>query len=211
MDSPTLLKRLRSLKSPAGIQAFLNRIPYHLADTAWSPAQVYRQKSAHCLEGSIFAATALRAIGHRPWILDLEADKDSDHVIAVYREAGGWGAIAASNYAGCRFRSPIYRTLRELALSYFEDYFNLRGERTLRRFSKPVDLSRFDRYRCADGKDWMTTEKPVWFIAEHLLEIPHTELLTPAMARALIRVDRRTYEAGLYGRVRRPKTAPSRC
>ncbi len=203
MDAQTLLKRLRTLKTPVGIQAFLDRGPYHLADTAWSPARVFRERTAHCLEGAIFAACALRAIGHKPWLLDLEADNDTDHVIAVFRQAGAWGAIAASNYSGCRFRAPVYKTLRELALSYFEDYFNLRGERTLRTFSKPVDLSRFDRHRCADGETWMTTSEPVWFIAEHLLEIPHTRLLTPAMERALTRVDRRSIEAGMLGMKRK--------
>jgi hypothetical protein len=192
--TPAEKRKLKSLKDPDGIQRFLDGIPYHLADTAWSPRVVLREGSAHCLEGAVFAAAALRVNGYRPLILDLEAVNDTDHVIAVYRRAGSWGAVAASNYSGCRFRAPVYRTLRELALSYFEDYFNLRRERTLRTYSRPVDLSRFDRL------DWMTTEKPVWFVAEHLLEIPHIDLLTVAQVRALRRVDHRTLKAGLLGR-----------
>ncbi len=191
--TPRELRALRALRTPVGIQRFLDSIPYHKADTAWAPRRVLEEKTAHCLEGAIFAAAALRVQGRKPWILDLEAENDTDHVIAVFQERGAWGAIGASNYSGCRFRAPVYRTLRELALSYFDDYFNRRGERTLRTFSKPVDLSRFDR------RNWMTTEEPVWFIAEHLLEIPHTRLLTPQMERALPRVDRRRFEAGLYG------------
>ena len=187
------LRSLRALKTPEKIQEFLDRIPYHLAETAWSPRTVLRERSAHCLEGAIFAAAALRVNGYDPLILDLEAENDTDHVIAVYRQGGGWGAIGSSNYASCRFRSPVYRTIRELALSYFEGYFNLRGERTLRTFSRPVDLSRFD------SKNWMTTEEPVWFIAEHLLEISHTKLLTPAMRRGLTKVDRRSFESCLHG------------
>lgn len=191
--TPKELKSLTALRTPAKIQAFLDKIPYHVASTAWSPRLVLRHKSAHCLEGAIFAAAALRANGYPPLILDLEAVQDSDHVIAVYRENGAWGAIGSSNYAGCRYRSPVYRSLRELALSYFEGYFNLRRERTLRTFSQPVNLKRFD------SQDWMTTEKPIWFIANHLLDIPHTRLLTPKMERGLIRVDHRSFNAGLFG------------
>jgi hypothetical protein len=187
------LKSLSALGTPAKIQAFLDKIPYHLASTAWSPRLVLQNKSAHCLEGAIFAAAALRANGYPPLILDLEAVQDSDHVIAVYRQNGAWGAIGSSNYSGCRYRSPVYRSLRELALSYFEGYFNLRRERTLRTFSQPVNLKQFD------SQNWMTTEEPVWFIANHLLDIPHTKLLTPKMERGLIRVDNRSFNAGLTG------------
>jgi len=191
--TPKELKSLTALQTPAKIQAFLDKIPYHVASTAWSPRLVLQNKSAHCLEGAIFAAAALRVNGFPPLILDLEAVQDSDHVIAVYRQNGGWGAIGSSNYAGCRYRSPVYRSLRELALSYFEGYFNLRRERTLRTFSQPVNLKRFD------SRNWMTTEEPVWFIAEHLLNIPHTKLLTPKMERGLVRLDDRSYKAGLTG------------
>ena len=187
------LRQLRTLNTPARIQAFLDRVPYHLAGTAWSPRRVLREKTAHCLEGAIFAAAALRVNGFPPLILDLEAEKDTDHVIAVYRQAGGWGGIGASNFSGCRFRSPVHRTLRELALSYFDSYFNLRGDRTLRTFSRPVNLARFDR------QEWMTTETPVWFIAEFLLDIPHTQLLGPGMEKNLSRLDRRSFQAGLVG------------
>jgi hypothetical protein len=152
-----------------------------------------RHRSAHCLEGAIFAAAALRANGYPPLLLDLEAHRDTDHVIAVYRQAGAWGAIATSNYAGVRFRSPVYRTLRELALSYFEGYFNLKGERSLRTFSVPVNLTRFDKLH------WMTTEKPVWFIVDHLFGVKHTKLITPAMAKHLVRIDPRSFKAGLVG------------
>jgi hypothetical protein len=182
---------LQSLKSPDRIQKFLDEIPYHLADTAWSPRLVMENREAHCLEGAIFAAAALREHGHPAWILDLEAENDSDHVIAVYKSQGLWGSIASSNYTGCRGRKPVYKTLRELALSYFEDYFNLRKEHTLRTFSKPVDLKRFDK------QSWQTTEKPVWFIAEYLLEIPHTKRLSNPVAKRLPRVTDQIFRAGI--------------
>src|SRR5215467_10520946 len=132
------LRKLRSMKNPYGIQKFLDAMPYHLEDTAWSPRKVLAEESSHCMEGAIFAAAALRANGYPPLVLDFEAERDTDHVIAIYRMNGHWGAIAKSNYASCRYREPVYRSLRELAMSYFDTYFNMRRQRTLRRFSRPV-------------------------------------------------------------------------
>jgi hypothetical protein len=192
--TPRELRKLRSLKDPHGIQQFLDDAPYHLADTAWSPRRVLAEQTAHCLEGAIFAAAALRAIGYPPLLLDLEADYDTDHVIAIFREKGCWGAVAKSNYTGCRWREPVHRSLRELALSYFNGYFNMRGERTLRRFSRPVNLSRFDR------QQWMTTDKPVWFIVYHLFDIKHYSLLTRAQEKRLHRVDERLFQAECLGK-----------
>lgn len=183
------LRQLRRLKSPHGIQTFLDALPYHLADTAWSPRLVLRERTAHCLEGAIFAAAALRANGYPPLILDLEAEHDTDHVIAVYRYDSHWGAVAKSNFTSCRYREPVYRSLRELAMSYFNTYFNLRGERSLRTFSRPVNLARFDRL------DWMTTDKPIWFIVNYLFDIHHHKLLRSGMAKRLNRVDNRTFRA----------------
>jgi hypothetical protein len=192
--TPAELGRLRRLGDPHGIQRFLNDIPYHVADTAWSPRRVLRESTAHCFEGAIFAAAALRAIGRPPLLLDLEAERDTDHVVAIYRVQGHWGAIAKSNFSGCGYREPVYRTLRELAMSYFEDYFNLRRERSLRTFSRPVNLGRFDR------RAWMTTDKHLWFIAEYLFTIHHYPLLTPTMIRNLNRLDHRSFRAGCLER-----------
>jgi hypothetical protein len=114
-------------------------------------------------------------------------------VLAIFRQRGHWGAVAKSNYTGLRYREPVYRTLRELVMSYFEHYYNLRREKTLRRYSRPVDLSRFD------AQDWMTAEEDVWFVPEYLTTIGHTDLLTKPLA--LGRVDDRLFAAGLVGRV----------
>ncbi|MBI2682726.1 MAG: hypothetical protein HYX26_05835 [Acidobacteriales bacterium] len=185
------------MHTPVRIQRFLEAMPYHHGNTAWSPRRVLRERTAHCLEGAIFAAAALRANGYPPLLWDLEAERDTDHVLALYRVRGHWGAIAKSNYSGLRFREPIYRTLRELAMSYFDDYFNYAGDRSLRAFAtRPVDLKRFDPL------DWMTSEKNIWFIAEHLCEIHHTPLLKSGMARKLNRVDRRKFAAGMVGNLR---------
>lgn len=193
------LRKLRSLKSPYGIQRLLDSMPYHLEDTAWSPRRVLAENTSHCYEGALFAAAALRVNGFPPLVWDLEAEHDTDHVIAIYRVNGYWGAIAKSNFTGCRFREPVYRTLRELALSYFNIYFNLRGERTLRTFSRPVNLKRFDHLH------WMTSDKPVWFVAEYLLTIFHYKLITSAQARRLHRVDDRTFRAECLDRAVKKK------
>ena len=187
------LRSLQALKTPAGVQKFLDGLPYNLAFTARSPKKVLQDRTASCLEGGIFAAAALRVLGFPPLIFDLEAEQDTDHVVAIFKVRGHWGAVAKSNFTGCRYREPVYRNLRELALSYFNIYFNLRGERTLRRYSRPVNLTRFDRL------DWMTTQKPVWFIAEHLCEIPHIPLLTSTMEKNLTRLDARTIKAEMVG------------
>ena len=186
-------RTLQRLKTPAGIQRMLNSLGYHDADTAWSPRRVMREGIAHCAEGGILAAAALRAIGLPPLVIDLEGEQDDDHVVAVYRLDGHWGAIAKSHFNGLRDRPAIFRTLRELALSYFEDYYNRRGQRTLRTYSRPVNLARFDRFH------WMTSDRPVWFIPDYLLTIPHIRLITSAQAKTLVRLDRLAMQAGLVG------------
>ena len=191
--TPSDLRQLRALKTPAGVQTFLDELPYNLSYTARSPEKVLQDRTASCLEGGIFGAAALRVIGFPPLIFDLEAEQDTDHVVAIFKVRGHWGAVAKSNFTGCRYREPVYRSLRELAMSYFNIYFNLRGERTLRRYSRPVNLARFDHL------NWMTTEKPIWFIAEYLCDIPHISLLTPAMEKNLTRVDRRTMSGEMVG------------
>ena len=195
--TPRELRALRALGSPVGVQRALDAMPYHLAGTAWSPRRVLREGTAHCLEGAVFAAAALRVLGYPPLLLDVEAVQDTDHVVAVFRVREHWGAIAKSNFSGLRYREPVHRSLRELVMSYFDGYINLRGERTLRAYSRPVNLARFDRRR----PGWATAEGDLWWIAEHLLEIRHTRLLDPAMVRALSRVDRRALAAGMVGYV----------
>jgi hypothetical protein len=155
-----------------------------------------REGKGHCLEGALLAAAALRVQGRPALLMDLEAVRDDDHVVALYRERGLWGGIAKSNYAGLRFRAPVYRTLRELALSYVEHYYNLRGERTLRRYSVAVDLARLD------GQGWMTSEEDVWCVPEALIAARHYRLFPEGVARGLPRLDRRSFEAGKWGRVK---------
>jgi hypothetical protein len=190
------LRVLRGLKTPMQIQKFVDSLEYQYANTAWSPERVLRERKGHCLEGALVAAAALRVNGQPPLVMDLEAVHDDDHVVAVYRERGLWGSIAKSNFAGLRFRAPIYRTLRELALSYFEHYYNLRGERTLRNYSRPVNLARLDRL------GWMTSEEDVWCVADLLIAAKHYPLFPHKVAGTLPRLDRRSFEAGMHGWVK---------
>ena len=187
------MRTLRALKTPAQIQKFIDAMQYQYGNTAWSPQRALREGKGHCLEGALLAAAALRVNGRPPLLMDLESVHDDDHVLAVYRVAGLWGSIAKSNFAGLRFRAPIYRTPRELALSYFEQYYNLRGERTLRSYSRPVNLARLD------SRHWMTAEDDVWCVPELLIAARHYPLVPDRVARALPRLDRRSFEAGMHG------------
>ncbi len=189
--TPSEYRKLRSLKTPYGVQKLLDSMPYHLAYTSWSPQRVLRRRTAHCLEGAIFAAAALRVLGFPPLIWDMEADRDTDHVVAIFQVNGHWGAVAKSNWTGCRYREPIHRSLRELALTYFNIYCNRRKQRSLRRYSRPVNLARFDHL------GWMTSEKDPWYIAEYLCDIPHIPLLKNGMEKRLSPVDDRTFRAEL--------------
>jgi hypothetical protein len=186
----------RRLDTPSKIQRFLDEIPYNTEDegeTLRSPRRVLRDQTANCIEGAVLAAAALRIQGVPPLIMDLTAVHDEDHVIAVYRWRRLWGAIGTSKFTGLRNREPVYRTLRELAMSYFEHYFNLDGERTLRGYGRPVNLTRFDRLH------WMTAEIDLWPIAEHLERIPHVALLPSGVTRRLTPVSRGIKAAGLLG------------
>lgn len=187
----------RRLKTAEQIQRFLDdEVTYNKepdGPTSRGPRWVVRERKGHCMEGALLAAAALRLRGRPPLLLDLEAVRDDDHVLALYQEGRCWGAIAKSNYAGLRFRAPVYRTLRELVMSYFEHYYNPAGEKTLRGYSRPIDLTRFDRL------NWMTAEHDVWEIPEYLCTVPHTRILTPEMERRRLKMDRRSFEAGKWG------------
>jgi hypothetical protein len=194
--SPGDLRTLRALRTPIRIQRFIDSLTYQYANTAWSPRRVLRERKGHCMEGALLAAAALRVNGHPPLLMDLEGVRDDDHVVALYRVRGLWGGIAKSNFAGLRFRTPVYRTVRELAISYFEHYYNLRGEHTLRAYSAPVNLTRLDALH------WMTAEEDVWCVPELLIAARHYAIVPDAVARALPRLDRRSFEAGMHGWVK---------
>jgi hypothetical protein len=183
------------LNSPPEIQGFLDEIPYSPEDANRCPLRVLQDRQAHCLDGALFAAAALRRLGHPPLVIDLlpEPGQDDDHVLALYRYEDHWGAVAKSNFAGLRYREAIHRTLRELVLSYFEDYFNVHGVKTLRSYTEPINLETFD------AQAWMWRDAGADAIEEHLWRAPSTPLLTERMVARLSPKDPRAYEAGMLG------------
>lgn len=184
---------LDTLTSPDRIQAFLDGIEYSADPIYRSPRSVLRDRKAHCFDGALFAAAALERLGHPPMLVDLRAHRDDDHIIAIFRRHGHVGAVAKSNFVGLRFRDPIFRTLRELALSYFPAYYNLDGEKSLREVSVPLDLRRLDPIR------WRTSDDRLGEIATRLDRIRHYPLMTPDLIASLAPIDRRSYEAGMVG------------
>jgi hypothetical protein len=195
------------LGSPPEIQAYLNRIPYDDVPGTRSPYWVTVEKRANCFEGALFAAAMLRLLGHPPLIVDLRAENDDDHILAVFRHNGLWGAVAKSNTTTLRYRDPVYRNLRELVMSYFEGYINTLGDKTLRSYSRPLHLGRYDR------RNWATTGEDLSDIGEDLDRMTHTPLLSRKGIRALTPADRDLYKAvflgslksGLYKAERRDK------
>ncbi len=168
---------LKKLSTPAKIQSFLNALPFNFVDgndTCMSPRLVMKTRRAQCMEGAMFAAAALRFHGYAPLVMDLTAtNADADHVVALFKVDGCWGAISKTNHAVLRYREPVYKTLRELAMSYFHEYFlQSNGKKTLRSYSRAVDLSRFDDVA------WETSEQPNWVIPEYFFEATHTPILT---------------------------------
>ena len=190
----------RTLSTPEKIQRFLDHdLAYNQepdGPRCRSPRLALRDRTAHCMEGALFGAAALRMLGHPPLLLDLEAVRDDDHVLAIFRIQGLWGAVAKSNYSGLRYREPVFRTLRELVMSYFEHYFNPQREKTLRNYSRPVNLQRFDNI------EWMTAEEDPWAIPEYLCTISHSPLMPPRTVKRLGAVDDRLFAAGLVGLVK---------
>ncbi|MBI4142503.1 hypothetical protein HY480_01350 [Candidatus Uhrbacteria bacterium] len=171
---------LRRLDRPWKIQDFLGAIPMNFADTYHSPRLVLRERRASCLEGALLAAAAFAVHGQRPLLLDLRSImEDDDHVVALFRYRGRWGAVSQTNHAVLRYRDPIYRTARELACSYFHEYFVDDGRKTLREYSQPFDLTR------PQFRGWMTTTNDLRDLADALDASPHTALLTPAQTRIL--------------------------
>lgn len=187
------IRLFERLSSPALIQRYLNGLAYDSDDEARSPRWVIREKKAHCFEGALFAAAALRRLGHPPLLVDIRSRNDDDHVLAVFKERGHWGAVAKSNYTVLRFREPVYRSLRELVMSYFDVYFNPIGQKTMRSYSLPVDLSQFD------DRNWMTTDDDLEYIGDKLNAVKHIPVLTPAMIRSLTTADPDLVKAGLLG------------
>ncbi len=188
------LEILKKLKTPAKIQDFLDKLKINFeenGDTCLSPLMVLKKGKCHCMEGAILAALALRVQGYKPLVVDLTSNKrDFDHVVAVFKKNGKWGAISKTNHAVLRYREPVYDSIRELVMSYFHEYFDSKGRKNLRSYSMPVDLSRFDEM------GWMTSEDELWDIPTYLAEVKHLPLLNKKQMHSLRKADKIEIEAG---------------
>jgi hypothetical protein len=174
---------LSALRTPWRIQQFIVGLQANFerrGDTLRSVRGVLKHREAHCIEAAFTAACALWLAGEPPLIMDLEADKgDSDHVVALFRRDGCWGAISKTNHIWVRWRDPIYRTPRELAMSYFHEYVDTRQRKSLRTYSLPIDLRRFPL------ESWITNKDDCWDVGAALCDVRHFKLVTPAQIRAL--------------------------
>ncbi len=195
------LATLRRLRTPERIQDFLDTLPINhekRGETCFSPARVLKHGKAHCLEGALLAGSALSLHGEPALLMNLKTGPgDDDHAVALFKRDGLWGAISKTNHAVLRYRDPIYRTTRELALSYFHEYFlGTNGRKTLRAYSKPLDLRRF-------GTKWMTSEDDLWPIAYALADAPHVPIAPKdalKKARRATVFERRTLEKAEWNR-----------
>lgn len=181
------LKILKKLSTPAKIQDYIDTLAINFeqgGETCMSPRRVLREKKAHCMEGAMLAALALRIHGHPPLVMDLKCiPGEDDHVVALFRQYGRWGAISKTNHAVLRYREPVYRDIRELTLSYFHEYFTDSGRKIFRSYSRPLDLSHFDK------KNWMTTENNLFFIPQYLDKARHYPILGKNQMKTLRKAD----------------------
>jgi len=187
------IKLLKTLNDPDKIQAFLDSIDYNPNHECRSPRWVIRKRSAHCFEGALFAAAVLEYIGNKPLIVDMKAFNDDDHVIAVFMEYGHWGAVAKSNFTSLRFREPVYRSLRELIMSYFDFFFNINGEKSLRSYSLPFDLNVYNK------RNWATTDEDLEYIGDKIESLYHYPVATARMIHKLYKASDTMLRAGLLG------------
>ena len=173
--------------NPSDIQDFVNKLKVNFdfeKDTCMSPRMVLKTGKAHCIEGAFFAAVALRYLGFKPLVVDLRGTKeDCDHVIAVFQIDGKWGAISKTNHAVLRYREPIYRDIRELVFSFFHEYSDSKGNKTLREYSLPIDLAIFD------NTDWITSEEDLWYVHDYLDSVQHFFVLTKKQEKNLRKQD----------------------
>jgi len=184
---------LKTLNNPDKIQTFLDSLDYHPGYECRSPRWVMKNRSAHCFEGALFAAAALQFIGYKPLIVDIKAVNDDDHVIAVVRENGYWGAVAKSNFTSLRFREPVYRSLRELIMSYFDFFFNVDGYKSLRSYSLPFNLNHFE------SRNWQTTDEDLEYIGDKIESLHHFPVATKKMVSKLYPASETVIKAGLLG------------
>lgn len=190
--TPSERRLLRKLNSPRKIQDHLDQLEYNCENSAFSPRWVMITNEGHCFEGGLFACAALEFHGHRPLMIDLEAHNDDHHVLSVYKTDTGWGSIAKSNTALLRGRVPFYRDVRELVMSYFDFYFNTKGELSLTSYAL-IDLNRYNRW------DWRTTDNDLEEMGMSFWKEKHQKLMTPAQIRKMHKVSKPVVDACFLG------------
>jgi len=198
---------LRRLDTPQKIQAFLIGLKQNFepdGDTCRPVGEVLRTGRAHCIEGAMLAACALWVHGEPPLLMDMRAKRDYDHVVAVFRRHGRWGAISKTNGIGLRWRDPVYSSLRELAMSYFHEYCNKRDHKTLREYSVPYDLRR------VDPRIWVNGKKNAWSVPEALDELRHFPLVNGHHMKAVTRRDPFERRVGRLLQYSRPRVSAKR-
>jgi hypothetical protein len=187
------IRLLKTLNNPDKIQVFLDSIDYNPNYECRSPRWVMKKRSAHCFEGALFAAAALQFMGYKPLIIDMKAVNDDDHVIAVFKENGFWGAVAKSNFTSLRFREPVYKSVRELIMSYFDFFFNIDGFKSLRSYSKPFDIRFFE------SRNWQTTDEDLEYIGNKIESLHHYPVATRKMISKLYKASDTMLKAGMLG------------
>ncbi|MBK7134032.1 MAG: hypothetical protein IPH69_14775 [Bacteroidales bacterium] len=187
------IKFLKTLNNPDKIQGFLDSIDYNPVYECRSPRFVIKKRSAHCFEGALFAAAVMQFNGNTPLIVDMKAYNDDDHVIAVYKVNNHWGAVAKSNFTSLRFREPVYRSIRELIMSYFDFFFNTAGDKSLRSYSLPLNLTKYDPV------NWAITEDDLEFIGDKLESMKHYPVVNNTMIKQLSKASDTVLQAGLMG------------
>jgi len=193
---------LKRLDTPQKIQAFLHSLKQnfeHDGESCRPVAQVLQTGRAHCIEGAMLAAAALWVHGQPPLVLDMRAEHDFDHVVTLFKRNGRWGAISKTNGIGLRWRDPVYRSLRELAMSYFHEYYNGRAHKTLREYSMPFDLRRMD------PSIWVSGTKNCWVVGEKLDELRHFKLVSGRHLKSVARRDPFERKLGSIGQYRKPR------
>ena len=200
------LNLLRKLNTPKKIQDFLNKLEINFekkGETCYSVSRVLKERKAHCIEAAFLAAFCLKLVGKKPLVVDLKTTKDDfEHVIAVFQENGKWGAISKTNHAVLRYREPVYNSIRELVMSFFHEYFDDKGRKTLRSFSGPINLDKF-------GDKWIRSEENLWGIHDALDKVKHYKILTRSQISSLRRADKIEIEAGKIVEWKKKKAATS--
>ena len=189
-------KQIKTLDTPVAIQDWLNTIPYSDDEFYRCPLRVLRDRKGHCFDGALFAAATLRLAGYPPLLVELiPNDRDDDHMLAVFKRDHCWGAVAQSNFSGLRYREPVYRSMRELVMSYFEDFFNPLGEKTMRGYRGPFNLSVFD------SLNWMVSDDLLDELADGMDRYRIFPVISKEMEASLAPVDKRSLQAGLMGSI----------